>query len=310
MPSKRKSRRNSGRNNPGRNPRGHPNANRIASASEPPIRHPPLNFLNSMQRSINLRRAKKEGIMSRYATPDNIPAFMFETVAKGTPARGDADLEALREGYYSKGNMSGLHRAKELTPTILSTKPVALGPIGAQQIYSELAGTMRMINKNGSRVPIGHTEPSLSTRPSINMIHEIHEILANPYITEEDYARIHHLRRMVEIRQQRRREDDEEIDKAIHNEMMASRGLRERLGNAYGTLRNLTRTLREGVGSAAGRLFNRFSNRHTNGAQANRSRRSSSRNHLPGGSLRNEGSRRSSSRSRSPGGTRRNRRNS
>jgi hypothetical protein len=292
MPKKNKSKSRKGQPN-GRNPKGHPSPNRIKSASEPPIRYPPLNFAGLMQRAIDLPRAKKQGIMGRHAIASNIPAFTFETVAKGTPARGDADLHALTEGYYSKkNNMSGLPRAKVLNPMILSTKPVATGPIGAQQLDSNLAGTTRMINKNGSRVPIGNTDPRLSSRSTFSMLDEVDQIIANPRSTAADYERVRQLLRMVTIRNQI--EDDEY--RARHPPESAHgtsrfRDIREHVENIYRRLRNTTSSLTERASSGVrgilqgaverirgvngGRVINR---RVTNGG-----RHSRSRSRTPGG---------------------------
>lgn len=292
-----------GRNNPGRNPRGHPNANRIATASEPPPKPEVFTSVsNYLTRVTDLKRAKKQGLPSRFATPENIPEFLTATVAKGVPARGDAELASFSEGYYSanKNNIKGLRTAKALNP-LLGIKPSAMHYVVAQELNAQGAGTIRMINKNGSRVPIGNTDPRLSSRSTFSMLDEIDQIIANPRSTAGDNERVRQLLRMVHIRNQIEEDEYHARHPASAHEPSRFSRVREHVENIYRRLRNTTSSLRERASSGV-RGFLQGAVARISGVNGGRvtNRSSRSRSRTPGGTRRS-----SRSRSRTPGGTRR-----
>jgi len=193
-------------------------------------------------------------VMARAATADNIPFFYGNEIAEGVPMGHDADLHHLREGYVNKLhlNLNNLPEASALTPA-KPVKPSAAHYVMIQEMNARNRGTLRMVNKNGSYVGIGQTDPRLSTRSTIDMLNEVRHILRDPALTQADLIRVDQLLRMARIRN----EQD-----AAEQRASSGSGISEEIAELFQRLGERTRSLRNRVGSGFRSLMNRFTRRN------------------------------------------------
>ena len=193
-------------------------------------------------------------VMGRSATANNLPFFYGNEIAEGVPMGHDADLHHLREGYVNSfhHNLNNLPHASALTPA-KPVKPSAAHYVMIQEMNARNRGTLRMVNKNGSYVGIGQTDPRLSTRSTIDMLNEVRVILRDPASTQADLNRVDQLLRMARIRN----EQD-----AAEQRASSGMGVSEQIAELFQRLRERTQSVRNRVGSGARGLWNRLTRRN------------------------------------------------
>jgi hypothetical protein len=137
-------------------------------------------------------------------TSENLNRMNGLEFAEATPIGRRAELHAVMEGYQDaklKGmSETNLPHAKALKSHHVSRPPLDLGYIYNNARDSMRTGSIRQINKNGSHVLVGETNPMLSRRSTIDMLHEVRSIMDNPEVTHSDLARVDQLLRMARIR--------------------------------------------------------------------------------------------------------------
>ena len=202
---------------------------------------------------------------ARLMTADNLPIVYGEEVVDADPI-GHAELNAVMEGYYDalkkekQGSPEGnLPRATALKSHRPSRRSGGLGNIWDQYQHSMRTGAIRQINKNGSRVLVGETNPMLSTRSTIDMLDEVRAIMSAEGVTQTDLARVDQLLRMARIR-------NEQLAEEFRSEraQVQAEGLREEIAYLFHRLHQRVQSLSQRASSTLGNLWHRATRRSPN----------------------------------------------
>jgi len=221
---------------------------------------PPVSSAVLRARMVGPREAS-----ARLMTAENLPIVYGEEVVDADPI-GHAELNAVMEGYYDalkkekQGSPEGnLPRATALKSHRPSRRAGGLGNIWDQYHNSMRTGAIRQINKNGSRVFVGETNPMLSTRSTIDMLDEVRAIMAAEVVTQTDLARVDQLLRMARIR-------NEQLAQEFRSEraQVQAEGLREEIAYLFHRLRDRVQSLSQRASSTLGNLWHRATRRSPN----------------------------------------------
>jgi hypothetical protein len=221
---------------------------------------PPVSSAVLRARMVGPREAS-----ARLMTAENLPIVYGEEVVDADPI-GHAELNAVMEGYYDalkkekQGSPEGnLPRATALKSHRPSRRAGGLGNIWDQYQHSMRTGSLRQINKNGSRVLVGETNPMLSTRSTIDMLDEVRAIMGAEGVTQTDLARVDQLLRMARIR-------NEQLAQEVRSEraQVQAEGIREEIAYLFHRLRDRVQSLSQRASSRLGNLWNRVTRRSPN----------------------------------------------
>jgi hypothetical protein len=221
---------------------------------------PPVSSAVLRARMVGPREAS-----AQLMTAKNLPIVYGEEVVDADPI-GHAELNAVMEGYYDalkkekQGSPEGnLPRAIALKSHRPSRRAGGLGNIWDKYQHSMRTGSLRQINKNGSRVLVGETNPMLSTRSTIDMLDEVRAIMAAEGVTQTDLARVDQLLRMARIR-------NEQLAQEVRSEraQVQAEGLREEIAYLFHRLRDRVQRLSQRASSTLGNLWHRATRRSPN----------------------------------------------
>jgi len=173
------------------------------------------------------------------------PSFV-NNVAEGTITGGNAEAELVLPGQLLGRNnqMVGITRASKLKPQWVTRRPLYNHYVSVQGTNAMEQGTICMIDKNGTCIPIGHTDPQHTTRSTENMRREFQEIMADPASTLPDVQRAQQLLRMVHRREaqeyleRRELERERERERSIYR--LAQHGTRRFRNGALSGLRRMS----------------------------------------------------------------------
>jgi hypothetical protein len=218
---------------------------------------------------------------ARTLHPDEIYTFHNNECVPGEPCGwSNTEPASLAELSARRSELNGqLPEATALESGSVLRPRLDQGGVWGNWRDSRMMGTLGHINKNGSLVAIGETNPLLSSRTAREYLAEARQIMRNPVYTDEDDARVGQLIRMARIL----------------NEQYAER-VRAQGATRLNVLVNGISRGREAVGQGLSSLWQRVTRRRNRSGSRHRSG-SRSRS----GSRHRSGSRsRSGSRNRTP----------
>ena len=200
-------------------------------------------------------------VSARPMTAENLEEFYGTEFAEATPIGPRAELSAVMEGYADayRRELNNLPEATALESHRVSRPRVDLGSIYDNGQDAMRTGAIRQINKNGSRVLVGETNPMLSTRSTIDMLDEVRAIMGAEEVTQTDLARVDQLLRMARIR-------NEQLAQEVRSEraQVQAEGIREEIAYLFHRLRDRVQSLSQRASSTLGNLWHRATRRSPN----------------------------------------------